>query len=156
MLTQLACLSVEVDGRYAVAEELQFLKGYLQSLDRRVSAYEKIRAAEAEIIGQIEAKMQTLNPDLFHSASRQDLTDKCRRDNTNLLRHMTAALLFNEHDHLRENILLWHNTIAKSFRFNQTCKVACEVMSDVVKQYLTSEEAALFRPILELNHIILS
>jgi len=64
-------------------------------------------------------------------------------------------LLCNEHDHLREGLLLWHNTIAKSYQFDHTCKTTFTVMPEVVKQYLTPQEAALFCPILELNYIIL-
>lgn len=154
MLTQLTSLSVEADGRYAKSEELQFLKGYFQFLDQRVSAYEKISAAEAEIISRVEAKMRTLDPNLFSNATG-DFTETWRRDIVQLLRYAAAALLFNEHDHLREGLLLWHNTIAKAYQFDQTCKTTFEVMPEVIKQYLTPQEASLFCPILELNHIIL-
>ncbi|GAC1460942.1 MAG: allophycocyanin subunit alpha [Chamaesiphon sp.] len=154
MLTQLTRLTVEADGRYAVAEELQFLKSYFQSLDIRMSAYAKIRSAQEEIITKVEAKMRALDPTLFVS-SAGDFTATWKKDIEQLVRYAAAALLFNEHDHLREGLLLWHNTIAKSYQFDRTCKTTFTVMPDVVKQYLTPEEAALFCPILELNYIIL-
>lgn len=154
MLTQLTRLSVEADGRYATTEQVQFLKGYLQSLDPRVSTYEKIRAAEAEIISKTEAKMQAMDPNLFQSAAG-DFTETWRKDIIQLLRYAAAAVLFNDPDHLREGLLLWHTTIAKSYQFDRTCKTTFEVMPEIVKQYLTPLEAALFRPILGLNHIIL-
>jgi hypothetical protein len=154
MLTQLSRLSIEADGRYAKAEELQFLKGYFQSLEQRVSAYEKIRAAEELIIRQVEAKMRALDRDIFLNTAG-DFTETWKRDIVQLLRYAAAALLCNEHDHLREGLLLWHNTIAKSYQFDHTCKTTFTVMPEVVKQYLTPQEAALFCPILELNHIIL-
>ena len=154
MLTQLARLSIEADGRYAKTEELQFLKSYFQSWEQRVSAYEKIRAAEAQIINRVEAKMRTLDPNLFLSAAG-DFTEPWRRDIAQVLRYAAAALLFNEHDHLREGLLLWHNTIAKSYQFDQTCKTTFEVMPEVIEQYLTPQEALLLHPILELNLIIL-
>lgn len=154
MLTQLTRLSVEADGRYAKLEELQFLKGYFQSLEQRVSAYEKIRTAEAEIIHQVETKMRVLDPNLLRNTSG-DFTETWRRDIVQLLRYAASALLFNDHEHLREGLLIWHNTIAKSYQFDRTCKTTFEVMPEVVKQYLTPQEAALFCPILELNHILL-
>lgn len=154
MLTQLTRLSVEADGRYAKLEELQFLKGYFQSLEQRVSAYEKIRAAEAEIISQVEAKMRSLDPNLFRNTAG-DFTEVWRKDVVQLLRYAASALLFNEHEHLREGLLLWHNTIAKSYQFDRTCKTTFQVMPEVVKQYLTPQEAALFSPILEINYVIL-
>ncbi|MBW4577288.1 MAG: phycobilisome protein [Aphanothece sp. CMT-3BRIN-NPC111] len=154
MLTQLTRLSVETDGRYAKLEELQFLKDYLQSMDVRLSAYEKIRAAQEQIILQVEVKMCDMDPSLFRSAAG-DFTEIWRKDIGQLLRYAAAALLFNEPDHLREGLLLWHNTIAKSFKFERTCNTTFRVMPEVIKEYLTPQEAALFCPILELNHILL-
>ena len=154
MLTQLTRLSTEADGRYAKLEEMQFLKSYFQSLDKRMSAYEKIRNSEVEIIDQTEAKMRTLDPSLFINAAG-DFTQTWKKDIVQLLRYAAAALLFNDPDRLKEGLLLWHTTIAKSYKFDRTCKTTFEVMPGVVKQYLTTEEAALFCPLLELNHIIL-
>jgi len=155
MLTQLSRLSVEADGRYAIAEELHFLKGYIQSLDQRLSAYEKIRAAEEQIIRQVEVEMRVIDPTLFTNASG-DFTETWKRDIVQLLRYAAAALLCNEHDHLREGLLLWHNTIAKSYQFERTCRTTFEVMPEVVKHYLTPQETALFYSILELNYILLT
>lgn len=154
MLTQLTRLSVEADGRYAKFDEMQFLKGYFQSLDQRLSAYEKIKNSELEIIEQVEAKMRTIDPSLFINAAG-DFTQTWRKDIVQLLRYAAAALLFNDPDRLKEGLLLWHTTIVKSYKFDRTCKTTFEVMPVVIKQYLTTEEAALFCPLLELNHIVL-
>jgi hypothetical protein len=43
MFTNLERLSVEVDGRYATPEELDFLKSYFNTLKYRISAYQKIQ-----------------------------------------------------------------------------------------------------------------
>lgn len=155
MLKQLAHLSVEADGRYATAEELQFLKDYLQSVELRVSAYEKIRAAEEKIIYLVEAKKRSLNANLFQLNS-QDVTQVCKRDMVNVLRHAAAALLINDFDRLRSGLLLWYQTIVRTFKYERYAEVTYQVIQDVVKQYLTPQEAALFCPILELSHIILS
>jgi len=42
MLKQLSRLSNETEGRYASTVELQFIKDYVNSVDTRISAYEKI------------------------------------------------------------------------------------------------------------------
>ena len=97
--------------------------------------------------------MRNLDSNVFRT-SDQGLAEKCRMDMVRLLRYTTAALLFNDYDHLRQGILLWHNTVAKSCQFNQTSKALSEVMPEVVKQYLTAQEAALFCRIWELNRII--
>lgn len=155
MLTQLTRLSTEADGRYAKLEEMQFLKSYFQSLDQRMSAYAKIRNSEVEIIDQVEAKMRTIDPNLFINAAG-DFTQTWRKDIVQLLRYAAAALLFNDPDRLKEGLLLWHTTIVKSYKFDRTCKTTFEVMPGVIKQYLTTEEAALFCPLLEINRIALA
>lgn len=154
MLTQLARLSVEADGRYASNQELQFLGKYYQTLSNRISAYEKIRTSEAEIIAKVEAKMRSIDPSLFVNAGR-DFTDVWKKDIVQLLRYAAAALFFDDLERLREGLLLWHTTIAKSYKFDRTCKTTFTVMPEVVKEYLTPTEAALFCPILDLNKIVL-
>jgi len=154
MLTQLATLSVQTDGRYATDEELSFFTGYFKTLNLRLSAYDKIRSTSDDIISEVEAKMRAMDPGLFINAAG-DFTQTWRKDIVQLLRYAAAALLFNEQDHLREGLLLWHTTIAKSYQFDRTCKTTFTVMPEIIKEYLTAEEAALFCPLLDLNRIIL-
>lgn len=154
MLNQLARLSVEADGRYASSEELQFLKDYIQSLDLRLSAYVKIQAAQAEIVNQVETQVRATNPNLFKKGNR-DVTPTCKRDRFDVLRYSTAALLSNDLDHLRESFLLWYRTIIHAFQDEQAAHVTYQVMQEVVKKYLTPQEAALLSPIMGLNQVIL-
>ena len=154
MLSQLGRLSTEADGRYASAEELQFLKDYFQSLNHRMSAYKKIQAAEKEIIRQVEAQMQSLDPSLFRRGS-QDVTAKWRVDALRVLRHSAAALLINDTERLRDRLLLWFQTILGAFQARNSSTVTYDVMKKVLKQYLTAEEASLFFPILDINRTLL-
>lgn len=154
MLNHLARLSVEADGRYASSQELQCLKDYIQSLDLRVSAYKKIQAAEAEIINSVEAKMQATNPNLFRKGNR-DVSHICKRDRIDVLRYSATALLSNDLDRLQQNFLLWYQTIIRAFQDGRAAGVSYQIMQEVVKKYLTSEEAALLSPILGLNQVIL-
>jgi AraC-like DNA-binding protein len=154
MLSQLARLSMEADGRYASAEELQFLKDYFRSFNHRMSAYKKIQAAEKEIIRQVEAQMQSLDPSLFRRGSA-DVTGKCRVDTVQVLRHSTAALLINDTERLRDRLLLWLQIILDPFHARNSSTVTYDVMKKVLKQYLTAEEVGLFFPILEINSTLL-
>jgi hypothetical protein len=154
MLKQLARLSVEADGRYATADELQFLKDYLQSVDQRLSAYEKIRDAEEKIIPQVEEIKRSLDPNLFVMGSR-DITEVCRRDMTNVIRCSAAALLINDLDRLRAGLLVWYQTIVRAFNYQRYAEITYQIIQDVVKEYLTAEEAELMLPILQLDHTIL-
>ena len=154
MLSQLARLSMEADGRYASAEELQFLKEYFQSLNHRMSAYKKIQASEKEIIRKVEEQMQSLDPSLFRRGST-DVTAKWRVDAVRVLRHSAAALLINDTERLRDRLLLWFQTILGAFQAKNSSGITYDVMKKVLKQYLTAEEANLFFPILEINRTIL-
>jgi hypothetical protein len=154
MLSQLARLSTEADGRYATADELQFLKDYFQSLNHRMSAYKKLQASEKEIIRQVEAQMQSLDPGLFRRGS-QDVTAKWRVDAVRVLRHSAAALLINDTERLRDRLLLWFQTILGAFQARNSSAVTYDVMKKVLKKYLTAEEVSLFFPILDINRTVL-
>lgn len=154
MLTQLSRLSIKAEGRYAQASELQFLKKYLQSIPLRISAYEKIREVEKELIDKVVAKIEATEPQLFRS-DREDYTEICRRDMTQVLKCAAAALLFNDGDRLQEGLLLWDKTIVKAIQREQTCNKAYGIMQEVIKDYLTSEEVALFSSLLVLSQITL-
>ena len=154
MLSQLARLSMEADGRYASAEELLFLKDYFQSLNHRISAYKKIQASEAEIMQQVEAQMQSLDPNLFRRGT-QDVTQKCRGDIVQVLRHSAAAMLIDDNERLRDRLLLWLQTILGAVQVRNTATVTYDVMKKVLKQYLTVEERNLFFPILDNNRTLL-
>lgn len=155
MLKQLARLSVEADGRYATAKELQFLKDYIDSVDRRIGAYEKIQAMEAVIVSKIDETRSAAEPDLFTKVSQVDGTVVCKRDFTNILRYSAAALLFDDCDRVPDNYLLWYKTIVRTFRYDRPAGVTYKVVQDVIKEYLTPQEATLFNPILELNQVVL-
>lgn len=154
MLNQLARLSVEADGRYASSEELQFLNDYIQSLDVRVSAYQKIQAAQAEIVNAVETQIRETNPNLYRKGNR-DVAPTCKRDRFDVLRYSAATLLSNDLDHLRESFLLWYRTIIHAFQDEQAAGVTYKVMQEVLKKYLTPQEAALLSPIMGLNQVIL-
>jgi hypothetical protein len=154
MLTQLNRLSLKTDGRYAKSSELQFLKNYLQSVELRVAIYEKIRQVEAEILSKAEAKIKAIDPKLFRNATG-DYTDIWKRDAIQLIRYIAGAVILNEQDHLREGLLLWHKTLAKSFQFEKTCNKAFAVMQEIFKEYFTDEEMKLISPFLTLNQITL-
>lgn len=154
MLTQLAELTREADGRYAHPTELQFLQDYLASVEVRISAYQKIRNNAREIIENLEVKMRENNPELLRNGGK-DVSKIWRRDSTNLLRYSAAALLFNEVEHLRDGMLLWHKTIAKSFKFERHGQATLELLQEVIPQFLTDAEAKLFCRILQMDSVLL-
>lgn len=155
MLTQLSRLSVEADGRYATAFELQFLKDYFASVETRLSAYEKMRDAEQEILPRMEAEKQAKDSDLFRLGSR-DVTQVCQRDSKRLLLYAATTVLFGDLDYLRENPLLWLKTIVSSFGFGEEMAVTYQMLPQLLQEYLTNEEADLIKPVFQLYRTLLS
>ncbi|NET32548.1 MAG: phycobilisome protein [Cyanothece sp. SIO1E1] len=154
MLSQLDRLSLEADGRYATVEELQCFKEYFRSFKLRLIVYQKIQVAEEKIVRQVENRIRARDPDLFRKPSH-DITAVCRRDIKIVLRNTATTLLSNDLDHLRDCLLLWHQTIICSFKIQHVSAMIYQEIQAVLKQYLTPQENALLCPILELNSSLL-
>ncbi|MBE9029995.1 allophycocyanin [filamentous cyanobacterium LEGE 11480] len=155
MLSQLARLSVEADGRYATASELQFLKDYLATADQRMSAYEKIRDNEVQIMIDMETQSRLADANVFQKGER-DVTQVCRRDRKQLLQCSAAAMLIDDLDRLRDGLLLWQSTIVRALKDEQASQVVCRVLPHVMQAHLTEAEAELMKPVLRLNQALLN
>ncbi len=154
MLKQLARINVDADGRFATEAELQFLKDYLESADHRISAYEKIRDAEEEIMDQVEEMALAKDPRVFYKGTR-NMTATCRRDRKLNLQCSAAAMLVNDLDRLRDDLLLWQRTLVKAFQTDDASKLTYQLLPQVVKQELTPEEAHQITPALQLSQALI-
>ncbi|MEM6614257.1 MAG: allophycocyanin, partial [Cyanobacteria bacterium P01_C01_bin.72] len=142
MLNQLEKLSIEAEGRYGTEEELRLLKDYFPTVSLRLSAYQKIRDAEANIIQRLEAKMRQKQPNIFKLGAK-DVSAMYQRDTKIVLRMAIACLLISDLDRLRENILLWQRTIVKAFQVKHIAAMAHATMPEIIEKFLTPEEYAL-------------
>jgi hypothetical protein len=155
MLTQLARVSLDADGRFATDAELQFLKDYLESADHRISAYQKIRDHEEEIMDQIEEQALAKNPRVFHKGTR-NMVETCRRDRKYLLKSSAAAMLVSDLDRLRDSMLLWQRTIIAAFQDQSASQIVSQVTPKVMEQQLTPAEVKQMMPALQLSQSLLS
>lgn len=154
MLTQLSRLTQETDGRYATAEELQFLKDYIATADQRVQAYRAVRDNEAFLLEELYNQVQTVDRGSLFKGT-DDVSSFFRRDQKNVLRVAAASMLFSDLDFLREGLLLWHRTILKAFRVEKPSQVACQVLPDVLTKYLAPDHIKLMSPMIGLWRAIL-
>lgn len=155
MLKQLSRLSIETDGRYATAEELQFLHDYLQSVEQRIDAYKKIRDSEEQIADRVAEKMREADPNVFRKGDR-DMSAICKRDRKHTLRCSSAAMLVDDLERLQNGLLLWQRTIVQAFSDSYPTEVTYQVMPEVIKEHLTAEEAELIMPAIELDGSVLA
>ena len=155
MLKQTKNLIIEADGRYATDQELQFIKDYLDSVEIRISTYEKVRDESEKILDLTKRKMDVKDPNLFIRGDK-NLSSIWRRDVAIVLRCSVAAMLINDLDWLRDSLLLWHRTIVNANKTSHISEATYQVMLEVMKKYLTKEELELVLPVLQLNQSILS
>ncbi|BAC08406.1 allophycocyanin subunit alpha [Thermosynechococcus vestitus] len=154
MLRQLEKLSLEADGRYASATELEFLRNYLAAAEQRICAYEKIRDAEEKILDQVDQQLRLKNPHIFRKGN-QDYAAVCRRDRKHVLRLAATAMLFADLDALRDGFLLWYRTIIKAFKDEKAAQATYQVLPEVVHQVLSGEEVPFMQPVMALTQSIL-
>ncbi len=154
MLSQLERLSREVDGRYASDAELTFAIDYVRSFNLRLQTYQKLQELEATLIQQTYAKMRSIDPTVFNTGG-VDLSGKWKRDTLRTMRYVATAVLMDDADTFRERMLLWFQTLMRAFGAQRSCNLTYQVMQDVVKQYLTTPQADLVCPLLELSRRVL-
>ena len=154
MFQQLSNLSLEAEGRYAQPEELEFVEDYLLSAEVRISAYQKIRDKENEILEKISSQMQEIDPHIF-SINDCDFTSVCLRDTKLVIRCSAIAMLLNDLNRLREGLLLWQKTIINAIDHQHHTKIAHQIIPQAIEQFLTPEEFKLMMPFLALNQTIL-
>jgi Phycobilisome protein len=151
MLSQLERLSREVDGRYASDAELVFAIDYVRSFNLRLQTYQKIQELEPTIVQQTYAKMRSVDPTIFAGKNQEDLSRKCTSDIVAGLRAVSLAVLLNDSELLKEDLLLWLQTIMRALGKEQTCDLLYGTLQEVVKQHLTAPQANLICPMLELS-----
>lgn len=154
MLSQLNHLQSQTDGRYASDAELQFVQDYLQTARLRFVTYQKIKLAEATIVQDVYDCLLTADPKLLRRGA-EDLSAKWKRDTIRVLRFSATAMLLDDPAWLNERLLQWLATIMRAFGAQRSCAATYSAMQDVIRHYLSPEEAALFCPILALNQAVL-
>ncbi|APB32789.1 allophycocyanin alpha subunit [Gloeomargarita lithophora Alchichica-D10] len=150
MLTELNQLTLQADGRYLTPEQWQPVQTYLTQMRQRFSAYSKIQAAEAEILQEVERRLLMRSPRIFYKNNR-DMVSICRRDRTDVLRYISATLLTGDITAYKQRLLCWLQTIAHSFQDQEAARQSYEVMGEVLKEKLTTQEFALVRPIVAIT-----
>lgn len=154
MLSQLNQLSLNADGRYATDEELRFLLPYIHSFGLRLQTYQQIQASEATIVQEVYAKLREIDPSLLQRGN-EDLSVKWKRDTLRVLRYSAVAMLLDDPHSLQEKLLLWFQTVMKAFGAQRSCNLTYSVMQAVVKEHLSTQQAQVFCPILEVNRQLL-
>ena len=150
MLQQIEQLCKDTDGRYATDAELMFFQDYLKTARLRFTLYQKLQKLEPQIVQQVLQQLRDKDPTLLKIGDTE-LTAKWQRDTIRLLRYAATALLSDDPQIFKDCMLIWFQTIMKSFKAERSCEATYQIMQSVVKAALTPDEAALFCPLLEMS-----
>ena len=157
MLNQLKQLASTVDGRYATDSELQFVRDYIESIDLRVTTYEKVRNTEDDVIHDVFKEVNEMDPDAFNVVvGAKSVKETCIRDRKYLLKHISAAMLVADMDRLRDALLVWQRTLVKATQHERPSKYVTKAMVNVIKKRFTPEEAELLIPNVVVSQSFLS
>ena len=149
ILKQLSRLSSNVEGRYATPQELQFVTDFQSSLELRISTYRRIRDAELEIVNLTYEKSCVKEPRFF-SQENEYVKSFCIRDAKIVLVSVCLAILTNDLEELKDNLLIWQKTIVKAFDHKICITVFYRIMEEVIQEKLSEEELVLVNPALKL------
>ncbi|MEM9536241.1 MAG: allophycocyanin [Cyanobacteria bacterium P01_A01_bin.3] len=157
MLKQLSQLTLQADGRYACAEELEFLRDYIASSKSRMKTYQKLREVRGDIA--IETALNLLEEDenLF-IVEGEDYKPLFHRDQEISLRYTTATVLSGDLERLKQTLLLWYRTIlnaAKPGKVKKWTNLTYKVKPKIILDKLDEEERQYVKPVLALNQTIL-
>ena len=154
MIQQIEELCAQADGRYATDAELMFFQNYLKTARLRFLLYQKLQKLEPQIIQKVLTELQTKEPNLLMSKGR-DMTAKWQRDTVRLLRYAATAVLSDDAEFFEESLLMWFQTIMKSFQAERSCEATYQAMQRVLREMLRPDEAALFCPLIEMSQVTL-
>lgn len=154
MLSSIHTLIQNTDGRYASDGELQFFQQYLATADPRLSAYRKLQVVEPYLIAEVLGHLRSQEPAIF-VCEKGDLTAKWQRDTVRVLRYCAIALLLDDFTTLKEQLLLWFQTIMQAFDAQRGCLLTYATLQKMVARWLEPEELVLLLPILEEVRVLL-
>ena len=155
MLKQFKQLALATEGRYATATELQFIKDYLQSADTRISAYEKMRDREDEMLDMVQTHAVEEQKDIFMIGT-QNRQNTARRDSQFILRHLGASMLAHDLERYRDGLLIWHRTIMNAQKLKYCSRGTRNSEYQILEQMLAEEEFKLAKPALMLGKTLLA
>lgn len=150
MIQQIEQLCAQADGRFATDAELKFFESYLKTARLRFALYQKLQQLESQIVQRVLSELQTKDPDLLIVQSK-DITAKWQRDTVRVLRYAATALLTDDAEIFKDRMLIWFQTIMKSFNAERSCEATYQAMRRVLQDMLTPVEVALFCPLIEMS-----
>ncbi|MBD2101162.1 phycobilisome protein [Leptolyngbya sp. FACHB-261] len=142
------------DGRYLNADELVSLEAYLSSFALRMQTHQLLQEQESLIVERVMARYLRQDPKL-DARFGAGAGEKCIQDMTEVLRYSAVALLRNDEEYLRENLLFWLQTIMRALEKQDTCNLAYGLLQEVITETLPADSARLANQYISIAHEML-
>jgi hypothetical protein len=128
----------EADGRYFTDLELRPLEGYLQSFQVRSTTYALLCEKSDLFIQQVLDKLAVIDSAVIHEHG-----ETCRRDMSYVLRAIALAVLKDDDEGFREQLILWMQNIMMALRKEAQSARAYQFLQEIVTQQMPPECANL-------------
>jgi hypothetical protein len=146
MHTVLEKMIEQADGKYLGSKDVQVLLDYAQSVQLRIETYQAIKSQEAELVAMVLEKVHA-HP-VYIDRYMHTENGKCLRDLTGSLRYSTTAMLLNDEQFLREEYLIWLETIIRSLKHKDLTLASMEALSAALAERLPQAQYKLMAPFL--------
>lgn len=144
MHTVLEKMIEQGDGKYVGSKDVQVLLDYAQSVQLRIEAYQAIKEQEAELFEMVLERVHA-HPVYINRYIKTE-NGTCLRDMTATLRYCSTAMLLNDEQFLREEYLIWLETIVRSLKHKDLTLAAMEALSEALAKRLPQDQYKLMAP----------
>ncbi|MDX2214867.1 MAG: hypothetical protein SFY66_16385 [Oculatellaceae cyanobacterium bins.114] len=128
----------EADGRYLTDLELSSLEGYAQSYQVRLTTYSLLCEKSDIFIQQVLDRLAKTE-----SAVVRQHGETCRRDMSYVLRAIAVAILKDDDNAFREQLILWMQNIMMALRKEAQSARAYQHLQEIITQQMPAEPAKL-------------
>jgi len=122
------------DGRYLTDNELDALDGYVQTYAIRLKTYTLLQEKSGEYI--LRALQQLAKTD---AQTVQQHKDKCVRDMEYVVRSIAVAILRDDEEGFRQELLLWMQNIMAALHKEQQSSRAYQLLKTVLEEDMPQE-----------------
>lgn len=122
------------DGRYLTDNELDALHIYIATYETRLKTYTLLQEKSGEYI--LLALQQLAKTD---AQTVQQHKDKCIRDMEYVVRSIAIAILRNDEEGFRQELLLWMQNIMAALHKEQQSSRAYRMLQEVLTQAMPKE-----------------
>lgn len=128
----------EADGRYLTDSELGMLDTYVSTYSTRMQAYKILQEkSESFILQALQRLSQT------DAQTVRQHKDKCIRDMVCVMRAIAVAVLRDDEQAFRDELLLWLQNILSALHKEQQSSRAYQLLQKVVSEEMPGESAKL-------------